>query len=119
MTGTCPHCGAHLPLASDPFCGQCRQAVDEPPAAPLTSDQKRILQLNCVKLVRYSGWFSLIVGIIAAGTNPPKLRGSIEDVVDLVFVIAGAGLIGFSYWLARRATTASELDETKSRLRKN
>ena len=102
MTKSCPHCGAHLRVASDPFCGECRQAVEEIPAAPLTPEQARAGQLGTAKVLKYLGWFLLIAGIIAAGTNPAKVRASVEDVVDLAFVIVGAGLLGLSHWLARR-----------------
>jgi hypothetical protein len=33
MSAFCPHCGAQLPGVADPFCPECRQPLDEPPAA--------------------------------------------------------------------------------------
>lgn len=102
MTRSCPHCGAHLPVTSDPFCGECRQSVGEIPAAPLTPEQVRAGQLATAKVLKYLGCFSLIAAISTAVKSLPNERGSVEDFVGVAFAIVGAGLLGVSYWLARR-----------------
>ena len=37
---TCPHCGAKLFGTNDPFCPECREPVDEPPARPRTKAEQ-------------------------------------------------------------------------------
>ncbi len=48
MTPTCPHCGASQSVAGDPFCGVCREALDEPPIPqaihPLLQDPARLAE---------------------------------------------------------------------------
>jgi hypothetical protein len=95
MINTCPHCGARLSVASDPFCPECREALDEVPAAPSTPEQRRAWQLTKAKILRYSGWFLLIAGLIAAR----NVGGAPEAAVDLTMIIVGVSLIGLSYWL--------------------
>jgi hypothetical protein len=87
--------------------------LNEPPAAPLTADQIRAQQQGNTKVLNYVGWFLLIAGMISAGTNPPKEPGSVEAIIDLAFVIVGAGLLILSYRLGHRMT-ASQHDDTRS-----
>ena len=113
MSIACPHCGA--PGVSDAYCHECRRALDEPPDAPRPPEQVRTEQAaQASGALWYLGWFLLFAGIIAGGANPPKFHGNVEDAVDLGFVVVGAGLLGLSYWLARRAKAARHRDKPGS-----
>src|SRR5262245_28550430 len=83
MSESCPHCGAHLPVASDGYCSQCGQALDESTSSPSAPERGRAGPAARVPALRYLGWFLLIAGLIGAATNPPKMRGEIEDAVNL------------------------------------
>ena len=90
----CPHCGAPLTAIVDPFCPECRNALDEPPEKALPGDssqnpqqQRRSVQavwwqviglllivtalLVLLQTGSLASWVILIVGllILAEGTR--------------------------------------------------
>jgi hypothetical protein len=102
MSMSCPHCGASLPAVGDAFCPECHEALDEPPTAPRASGPAQPAQAGvATPVVRYLGWFFLVAGLVG-GVKPSKMWGLVEAAVEVAFVVVGAGLVGASYWMARR-----------------
>jgi hypothetical protein len=114
MSMTCPHCGTSLPAAGVAFCSKCRQALDEPPDTPRAPAQVQAERTaTTTTALWYLGWLALIAGAGSA-VAPARMRGLAEDAVTVTLVVAGAGLLGASYWLARRTKAASQRDGSGS-----
>jgi len=113
----CPHCGATLLSASDAFCPECRRDLDEPPDAPRAPEQVRAERsAGTIRVLRFFGILAILAGLSMAGT---MRRGLVEDIVDLGFVIVGAGLLGVSYWLAHTTKTAGRPDRPQQPEKRN
>jgi hypothetical protein len=93
MSETCPHCGAEVSAGRDAFCPNCRNALNEPPAAPNAPDQSQAEGRSSGTLWLVIGWL-MIVGPLAASANPQQgPHGRPEACVDVGFILAGIVLL--------------------------
>jgi hypothetical protein len=66
----CPHCGERLPMAVDAFCPSCGNALDEPPARPLTrSQQREVRQQHQFAVWQVLGGLLAVAGLINLATG--------------------------------------------------
>lgn len=83
MEATCPHCGSRLPAPGDAFCPQCRNAVDEPPAVPLTPrQQEAVRDVGAARALQVGGWL-MLAGVVYWALTKSGVDATIAIVTSL------------------------------------
>jgi hypothetical protein len=108
MASTCPHCGFPLPITADVFCPECRNAIDEIPAAPAppaTPHEQRV-----VREAHTATAFGVLGLVGLAGAVLAALRKSWLDATWSI-ALCSLGGVAMLTEAARRSARARRLKQ--------